>query len=227
MSSDELTRTVDTLFSRGDVIELRTFKDGRTYSGYFDNGQELVRTAAKHDERGHDVYMTLNKLPGEIAFRRYNRVEQIKGRDPTTSDGDVARRRYLFIDADCERVSGISSTDEEKKKSRAKVLEIRDYLRTQGWPEPIVCDSGNGYHLLYRIDLSADQDRLELVAGVLEALDFKFSDDAVKVDTKTKNAARITKFYGTTAKKGDDLPQRPHRPSKILKIPEKLTAVSS
>jgi hypothetical protein len=220
MSSDELARTVEILFSTSDVVELRTFKDGTTYSGYFDNHQELVKAAAKHDEWGHDVYVTLNKLPGEIAYRRYNRIDRMKGRDASTSDKDVERRTFLFIDADCERVAGISSTDDEKRKSRAKVLEIRDYLRAQGWPEPIVCDSGNGYHLLYRIDLPADQTGLELVASVLEALDFKFTDDSVKVDTTTKNAARITKFYGTVAKKGDDLPQRPHRPSKILKAPE-------
>src|SRR5215210_2658775 len=226
MSSDEIARTVETLFSPGDVVELRTFKDGKTYSGYFKDRGKLAEAASKYDERGHDVYMTLNKLPEEIAYRRYNRADHIRGREQTTSDGDVERRRYLFIDADCERVSGISSTNEEKQKSRAKVQEMRDYLGTQGWPEPIVCDSGNGYHLLYPIDLPADQIGLELVAGVLEALDFKFSDDAVKVDTKTKNAARITKFYGTTAKKGDNLPERPHRPSKILKVPEKLSAVS-
>src|SRR5829696_6020921 len=211
MSGDELTRTVGTLFSPGDVVELRTFKDGATYSGYFDNHQELVKAAAKHDKLGHDVYITLNKLPEEIAYRRYNRVDRMKGRDASTSDKDVGRRTFLFIDADCERVAGISSTDEEKHKSREKVLEIREYLKAQDWPDPIVCDSGNGYHLLYPIDLPADQAGLELVAGVLETLDFKFSDDAVKVDTTTKNAARITKFYGTTAKKGDDLPQRPHR----------------
>src|SRR5215217_5380893 len=225
MTSDELARTVETLSSPADVIELRTFKDGTTYSGYFDNHQELVKTAAKHDARGHDVYITLNKLPEEIAYRRYNRIDRMKGRDASTSDKDVERRAFLFIDADCERVAGISSTDEEKHKSWEKVLEVREYLRSQGWPEPIVCDSGNGYHLLYRIDLPADQASLELDAGVLEALDFKFSDEAVKVDTTTKNAARITKFYGTAAKKGDDLPQRPHRPSKILKVPDELAPV--
>ena len=226
MSSDELARSIETLFSPGDVVELRTFKDGTTYSGYFDNHQELAKAAAKHDERGHDVYITLNKLPEEIAYRRYNRIDRMKGRDASTSDKDVERRTFLFIDADCERVAGISSTNEEKHKSREKVLEIRAYLRAQDWPEPIVCDSGNGYHLLYRVDLPADQDSLELVAGVLEALDFKFSDEAVKVDTTTKNAARITKFYGTVAKKGDDLPQRPHRPSNILKVPNTLALVS-
>jgi Protein of unknown function (DUF3987) len=226
MSSDEIARSVEILFSPGDVVELRTFKDGTTFSGYFDDHQELAKAAAKHDERGHDVYITLNKLPEEIAYRRYNRIERMKGRDASTSDKDVERRTFLFIDADCERVAGISSTDEEKRKSREKVLEIRDYLRAQGWPEPIVCDSGNGYHLLYPIDLPADEAGLELISGVLEALDFKFSDESVKVDTTTKNAARITKFYGTVAKKGDNRPQRPHRPSKILEVPEALAPVS-
>jgi hypothetical protein len=226
MSSAELTRTAETLFSPGVVVELRTFKDGATYSGYFDNLEELVKAAAKHDERGHDVYITLNKLPEEIAYRRYNRIDRMKGRDASTSDKDVERRTFLFIDADCERVAGISSTDAEKQKSRDKVHEIQAYLRNQGWPEPIVCDSGNGYHLLYPIDLPADQVGLELISGVLEALDFKFSDEAVKVDTTTKNAARITKFYGTVAKKGDDRPERPHRPSKILKVPDELAPVS-
>jgi hypothetical protein len=226
MSSAELARTVETLYSPGDVVELRTLKDGATFSGYFDDHQKLVKAAAKYDERGHDIYITLNRLPEEIAYRRYNRVDRMKGRDASTSDKDVERRTYLFIDADCERVSGISSTEEEKRKSREKAREIRDHLRGQGWPDPIVCDSGNGYHLLYRIDLPADPDSLEQIADVLEALDFKFSDEAVKVDTTTKNTARITKFYGTVAKKGDDLPQRPHRPSKILKVPDTLALVS-
>jgi hypothetical protein len=215
----ELIRTVETLFSPGDVVELRMFKDGATFSGYFDDHSQLVEEAATYDERGSDVYITFNRLPEEICYRRYNRVERMKGRGASTSDKDVERRMFLFIDADCDRVAGISSTDEQKEQSRQKILEIREYLRAQGWPEPILCDSGNGYHLLYPIDLPADGGSLELVGGVLEALDFKFSDDAVKVDTTTKNAARITKFYGTTAKKGDNLPKRPHRPSKILEAP--------
>jgi hypothetical protein len=226
MSSAELTRTVETLFSPGDIVELRTFKDGATFSGYFDDHEELVKAAASHDKRGHDVYITLNKLPEEIAYRRYNRIERMKGRDAATSDKDVERRTHLFIDNDCKRVAGISSTDEEKEKARRKAREIRDYLGAQGWPDPIDGDSGNGHHLLYPIDLPADQAGLDLVAGVLEALDFKFSDDSVEVDTTTKNAARITKFYGTVAKKGDDLPRRPHRPSKLIEIPDKPANVN-
>ena len=56
--------------------------------------------------------------------------------------------------------------------------------------------------------------------AVLEAIAFKFSDEAVEVDTTTCNAARIWKLYGTTARKGDDTEERPHRVSRLLKVPQ-------
>jgi hypothetical protein len=83
-----------------------------------------------------------------------------------------------------------------------------------------MADSGNGYHLLYRVDLPNDRESLELVRGILEALAFRFDDDRVKVDTTTSNAARIWKLYGTTARKGDDTQERPHCVSRLLKVPE-------
>ena len=38
----------------------------------------------------------------------------------------------------------------------------------------------------------------------------------MKVDQSTFNAARIWKLYGTVARKGDDMPDRPHRISWAL-----------
>jgi hypothetical protein len=88
----------------------------------------------------------------------------------------------------------------------------------------VVGDSGNGAHLLYRIDLPNNQESLELARGVLEALAFKFSDEAVSLDTGVHNAARIWKLYGTTARKGDDIEERPHRVSRLLKVPDEVEA---
>jgi len=102
--------------------------------------------------------------------------------------------------------------------------EVRDYLRGQAWPEPLVGDSGNGAHLLYRVDLPNDRESLGLVKGILETLAFKFSNEAVGVDTTTCNAARIWKLYGTTARKGDDTEERPHRRSGLLKTRERAAA---
>ncbi len=46
-----------------------------------------------------------------------------------------------------------------------RAREVRDHLRGQGWPEPVVGDSGNGAHLLYRADLPNDPESLKLVKG--------------------------------------------------------------
>ena len=89
---------------------------------------------------------------------------------------------------------------------------------------PIIADSGNGWHLLYCIDLPADDGGL--VARVLKALAAKFSDAAVDIDTKVGNASRICKLYGTVAAKGKHSPERPHRVSKVIEIPSPLAPVS-
>ena len=60
---------------------------------------------------------------------------------------------------------------------------------------------------------------------ILKALSFRFDDDAVKVDTGVKNAARITKLYGTLTCKGDATNERPHRRSRLVEVPHELTVV--
>src|SRR5690606_37373092 len=103
--------------------------------------------------------------------------------------------------------------------------EIREYLALQGWPDPAVANSGNGCHLIYRIDLPNDDESRILVGNVLHALDEMFSDDAINIDTTMGNAARINKLYGTLAAKGEDMPDRPHRWSGITEAPETLQVV--
>ncbi|MDD4127741.1 MAG: hypothetical protein PHV39_08660, partial [Methanomicrobium sp.] len=97
---------------------------------------------------------------------------------------------------------------------------IREWLSEEGFSEPVLADSGNGAHLLYRIDLENNQESAELVKRCLEMLDTFFSDTSVCVDTANFNAARIWKLYGTKSKKGDDTKKRPHRTSKIVSAPD-------
>src|SRR5262249_28091459 len=129
----------------------------------------------------------------------------------------------LLIDADPRRPANCSATDQEKARARAKVLEVRDFLTGMGWPLPLLCDSGNGYHLLYRIELPADDGGL--VKRVLQALAARSDDRAVEIAAKAPAAPRTTKLYGTRACKGEDTPERPHRRTGILEGPEALQAV--
>ncbi|MGE5446512.1 MAG: hypothetical protein ACM3SR_18260 [Ignavibacteriales bacterium] len=153
----------------------------------------------------------------QLLARANNRVERYA--KWTTSDADILQRRWLGIDVDPIRPAGISSTDEEHELALFRTRKIRDFLRVQlGWSVLILGDSGNGGHLLSRIDLPNDNESRDLIKRCLESLDFMFSDEKVTVDTSVFNAARIWKLYGTMSCKGDNVPERPHRLARILEV---------
>jgi hypothetical protein len=52
----------------------------------------------------------------------------------------------------------------------------------------------------------------------------RFKDKHIKVDESVFNAARIIRLAGTMNRKGDNLPKYPHRPCRILYIPNNLKA---
>jgi len=99
--------------------------------------------------------------------------------------------------------------------SSADAERIAAYLSEQGFPEPLRADSGNGAHLLYRVDLPNDEAATEVVRGVLTTLDALFSNETITVDTANYNASRIWKLYGTMSRKGDSTPTGAQRPSRF------------
>jgi AAA domain len=222
--STQERKATEALFEPGGVVELRAIKNGYVSAGYYSDHEALSKQAGDLDEQGYTSYVTLNPVRPALLARAENKVK--RSLRETTSDKDVLRRRWLLVDADPNLPSGISSTDAEKEAALQLAREVYSYLREQGWPEPIAGDSGNGAHLLYAVDLPNDADSLQLVKRVLEALSFKFSDERVKIDTSVCNASRISKLYGTTARKGDSTEARPHRPSRLLKVPDERVEAS-
>jgi Protein of unknown function (DUF3987) len=213
----EIKKSIAALFRRGDVVEMRIPKAGklRTISGYFDNSEQLANAiqewSGKPEIEG--VYYTLNPVSPALLARAANRAKVYA--TVTTSDKDILKRRWLLVDVDPDRPSGVSSTDAEKQLAATKGRAVRDYLRSLGWPEPIVADSGNGYHLLYAIELPNDETSGKLIQSCLEALAAKFNDASAKIDTAVFNPARIVKSYGSLAAKGDSTQDRPHRLAKL------------
>jgi hypothetical protein len=218
------------LLAPGAVAELRALgADGRISSGYFDSPERLTDAVEPMDAAGgyRGIYVTLNPVDPALLARRANRVEPRLGRgDATTADGDIVRRRWLPVDIDPFRPSGVSATADEHGAALALAEAIRDALGAEGWPAPVVADSGNGAHLLYRVDLPNDDASTALVKGVLAALDTRFSTESAKVDTANFNAARIWKCYGTVSRKGDSTTDRPHRRSAILSKPNGVEVAS-
>src|SRR5262249_38810007 len=90
-----------------------------------------------------------------LLARRANRADRAESGDGA-SDADVTGRRCLLVDVDPKRPSGVSATDDEKGLALELARDVRHYLTGRGWPAPILADSGNGYHLQYKIDLPAD-----------------------------------------------------------------------
>jgi hypothetical protein len=217
----------------GQVVELRALEVARQYgraqtvAGYFDDLEAMAKAALMLTRSAEGVYFTLNPLDLALKARCYNKTAVPKT-GGLAADKHVLRRRWLLIDSDPIRVSGVSSDAAEKRAGEEVTLRIRQWLREErGWPGPIYADSGNSYHLLYRIDLPADDSGL--VSRVLKALAARFDSDKVKVDVSVFNPARICKLYGTWAHKGENLVERPHRQSKILEVagsPDQLDPAS-
>jgi len=227
--TNDLTSSISILFAPGQVIEVRAITDDGIASGYFDSHEELVKKVSALDgiEQVQGIYVTLNEVDPSLLSRRSNRIKmRLSKKDATTADADIIRRRWLPIDIDPVRPSGVSSTDEEHQVAIDRACIIRDYLSEWGFPEPIVADSGNGAHLLYWIDLTNDPASLELVKQCLETLSVLFSDDIANIDTANYNAARIWKLYGTVSRKGDNTKTRPHRRSRVITEPECIEVVS-
>jgi hypothetical protein len=220
-----------TLVEVGQVVEVRAL-DARTAdsphypytaSGYFTDLEALLRSL--RSLRGaKGIYITLQPCQPELLARAHNRLrssQQMKSDKATTTDAQIRRYRWLPIDADPNRPSGISSSEAEHQAALDVAATIRDALLAQGWPEPIQADSGNGAHLLYPLDLEVTPENTALISRVLQGLAERFGTAAVGIDLTVFNPARIWKLYGTLACKGDDTPERPHRLSRLLQVPDR------
>jgi hypothetical protein len=224
---EKAVRIALSILHRGrEVFEIRALGErGAIAVGYYDDVPLAAAAVAKLDQRPdvHGIYITVNPLQPACLARAANRYT---ARAKASTDGDVGPRRWLLLDLDPVRPAGISSTDAELALAAKRAVLVRDALTSRGWPRPVEAMSGNGRHLLYAIEVPSDNDAKRLVERCLAALDFEFSDCAVAVDRSVGNAGRIVRAYGTLARKGDNLPDRPHRRSALLHVPTTIVPVS-
>ena len=220
---------IELIAGPGQVVEIRALAENATHSGYFTDFAALAQFAGAldADPAVHGIYVTLNRVNPSLLSRRANRIKmRLTRTDTTTSDAEIIRRRWFPVDIDPVRPSGVSSSNAEHEAAFAVAERVASWLGSLGFPEPVRADSGNGAHLLYRIDLPNDAASLALVKRGLFVLDAVFSDESATVDAANSNAGRIWKLYGTVARKGDNTAERPHRRSRVLSVPDRLDIVS-
>lgn len=206
------------------LFEIRIFGGRKSATvGYFKSIDRMLECLRRERLDGKNVYIVLNEI-NEGCYARTASDRFIQG-EHSTSDNDITARHWVLIDIDPKRSSEISATNEQVALAKEKAGKVYNFLSQQGFTEPVIGFSGNGYHLLYRIKMSNTTENSKTIEDFLKTLDMLFSDDDIKIDTANKNAARICKLYGTLAQKGRNTDDRPHRMSKLLKAPAKIIPV--
>ena len=232
-NKEEAERFLQVLHGGGESFEVRVlgaqikgWKEKAIFSGIFKDARIAVEALDKfwkECESGH-AYMTVNPVY-EIQFEKSS--DRLILAHEACKDERISRRNWIYIDFDPTRPTGVSATSDEKAKAWAVCVAAKTWLSSQGWPDPIVVDSGNGYHLYYRCNLEPKDD---LHREVLRVLGSKFglkkNNDPVDVDQSVHNASRIAKIPGVVSRKGENTPERPHLGSRIIYIPEPIEAVS-
>ena len=192
--------------------------------GYFSDVDVMLSKLRKQDLRNKNVYIVLNEID-KACYAKTARDEFIVGASGT-GDKDIIGRWWLLVDIDPIRPTDTSSSNASVEKAKCKAEKVHDFLKQQGFPEPLIGFSGNGYHLVYRICMKNTPENNEAIKRFLNTLNILFSDSDNKIDTANFNPSRVCKLYGTLAQKGSDTAEYPHRMSHIISIPQELAPVS-
>ena len=218
----------------GELFEIRLIGKNPHYaaSGIFSSAETAVKALCnyqagyKKDDAALNstIYISLNP-PVQDCYSLAQHDKFIEGA-LTVSDKDIDCLNWLFIDFDPERRTGVSANEDELKLAEDKAHEVYDYLRNMDFPEPVIAMSGNGYHLMYRLDsLANNEENVKMLEDTLKAISAKFSDERVKIDVVNFNPSRICKLWGSLAQKGANTQERPHRMSYIEYTPDDIEAV--
>lgn len=221
MNEITIRQWYDTFKSGEELVEVRIVDNAykRTYSGYFTDVDTLLNEIRKYDNC--NIYFTLNAInPACYDREQHDRI--VTKPKSTTSDNDIVGRDWILIDIDTKKPSDTNSTDEEKEMAKEVVNNVFKFLRDEGFEKPVVCDSGNGFHLLYKIAMKNSNENTTICKEFLQVLDMLFSNPNVEIDCTTHNASRVCKLYGTFSRKGSNTKKRPQRESKILRIPDEV-----
>ena len=200
-------RALALLIAPGERHEIRSLPGGRSRQAARDDLDAAIKDARSLDGT---LYYSLNPIKAGVDRAR---------------KGAIARRAWMLIDVDPVRPPDVCATEEEKAKAAGVVSKVLDDMESRGWPAPLVIDSGNGWHLLYKIDLADDEIAKAAIRKLLNELGDAHDVDDAKIDRKVHDASRVSKLPGSWSRKGLDLPDRPHRPCVIAYEPSSLDVV--
>lgn len=218
---DGLKKWWDIFVGEGNFTEVRILGKFQ-YSGYFKSFDNLVKQLAPYTEMDDEqIYFVLNRID-DACYARPQCEKFVKSPKVTTTDSDIIKREWVFIDFDPIRKSSVNASQEEFDFATKKARDVYKFLKEKGFEEPLFCISGNGSHLQYKVDLPNDEPTTEIIKNFYAYLASQFTDEKVDIDRKIFNLARLCKTYGTVAKKGANIQDRPWRKAEIKYVPKEI-----
>lgn len=171
------------------------------------------------------VYTPLNKVKKEILEKLPTNELAVMKSGGGVSAKDIKELTYFFVDIDVVGLQNDgtkrNATDKEHEEANLVAEKAREFLRKMRFPEPIVIDSANGFHLVYKIELSATQEHEKMLKKALKALADRVDSETVKVDTVVADRGRKIKLPGSTNNEEEDF----YRASYIVEAPKTMECV--
>lgn len=164
--ANEVKKTISLMKPDGQLFECRMLEGSKIYSGYFTDAETLVNALSRENLRDRNVYITLNEIDSGCYGRKQRDCFILVRKDPTTGDKDIVGYDWLMVDLDPNRPSGTSSSDAELEEAKNLGNKVYLALRNLGFEKPLFAYSGNGVHLLYKINLSNADERVALVKKI-------------------------------------------------------------
>ena len=191
----DISKAISILFQPGQLVEIRgKFREGGMASLYFTDLEKMGRVLDKNDQSGQfeAIWYTLQRLkPG---------TDKTKDPGKATSRDDILSYEWLVIDIDRPRkpkgTKKDNATDDDLLILGRCRNKVHAWLRELGWPEPVVMCSGNGFHLLYKLD-SLPTSNFSVLKDTLSGIAYHFRD--IAGDEKDGKQCNIEVPFGAGA----------------------------
>ena len=155
------------------------------------------------------MWSNLHKLPAGATERKKEQIEAY-----TNLVVDIDRRVKM------DNGSKVNATEAERAVLLEKGKDILAFLKPH-FGSAVVADSGNGYHLAWRIQALTPREGQQLYSEVLSILRAKFEspDVNMEIDTSLADETQLVTVWGTWNRKYTHSEERPQRQRRILSIP--------
>lgn len=141
------------------------------------------------------------------------------------SGKDIKHLSHFFVDVDVVGLQNNgakrNATEEEHEEARKVAFKAKEFLLNAGFPNPILIDSANGYHLLYQIDMNATKQNEKIICNALKALAENVDSEGAKIDTVVHDRGRKIKLPGSS----NNADEEDYRMATIIEIPQENTIV--